>query len=443
MKVESDVMARIWLGPIERALVVEHPALELDEHLKERGIEAHRMAHIPNEDELIEMINQTSAQVVFKRSKVEITRRVIESCPSLLAIQLCCIGDDSVDKQACADHGIMVFNDPVSNGRSVVELVVGSLISLARRLFTTSITCRKGEWDKSQRERYEVYGKHIGILGLGNIGRAVARALTGLGLHIHFHDTRQVSIELGKEMGWTYHESVSELFRACDCITVHLSARDIQGSSNEGIITAEHFSLLGESRPEGMRTFINFGRGFIHTPEDLIGAINAGHVKRAAVDVYPHEPRKGSGWSNPYAECAEVAVYPHIGASTQEAQPRIAARVSETLGNFSLRGAVRDTPFETRTRLNLSNRGRSGEAMLMVCHSTARGTKRAIDEAIYEAGVSNLSSVHTDFAEYEMAYDLALIDQPLSETQLEHLIKRAEELTSLTGAIRSIRQVRL
>jgi D-3-phosphoglycerate dehydrogenase len=100
-------------------------------------------------------------------------------------------------------------------------------------------------------------------------------------------------------------------------------------------VRAEHFAQLGANRPDGMRTFINFGRGFIHTPEALIEAINLGHVKRAAVDVYPHEPRKGSGWHNPYVSCSDIAVFPHIGASTQEAQPRIAARVSETFGDFS------------------------------------------------------------------------------------------------------------
>ena len=77
----------------------------------------------------------------------------------------------------------------------------------------------------------------------------------------------------------------------------------------------------------------------------------------------------------------------------------------------------------------------------MVCHSTARGTKSAIDEAIYEAGVSNLSSVHTDFDEYRMAYDLALIDRPLSPEQLQMLIQRAEDLTQQDNAIRSVRQV--
>jgi D-3-phosphoglycerate dehydrogenase / 2-oxoglutarate reductase len=434
-------MARIWNGPIKRAIVVEHPALELDTYLQNQDMIIHRMAHIPAEEELIKTINEHKSQVIFKRSKVEVTRQLIESCPSLLAVQLCCIGDDSVDKSACADHGIMIFNDPISNGRSVVEMVVGNLIALSRRFYETNQSCRTGVWEKTQHERYEIQGKHLGILGLGNIGRTVARSLSNLGMKIHFYDTRQVSIELGKEMGWTHHESIESLFRSSECVTVHFSARDVNGHSNQGIINAEHFSLLGADRPEGMRIFINFGRGFIHSPEDLIEATNKGYVKRAAVDVYPHEPRKGSGWLNPYQNCEKVAVFPHIGASTKEAQPRIAARVSETFGQFSKSGAVRDTPYQTRTELNLSNTGRSGTAFLMVCHSTARGTKRAIDEAIYEAGVSNLSSVHTDFDEYRMAYDLALIDRPLSSEQLQMLIQRADDLTQQTNAIRSVRQV--
>ena len=136
-------MARIWNGPIKRALVVEHPAIELDQFfLQKQGMDVYRMGHIPAQDELIKVINEKQSQVIFKRSKVEVTRELIESCPSLLAVQLCCIGDDSVDKNACAEHGIMIFNDPISNGRSVVEMVVGNLISLARRFYETNVSCR-------------------------------------------------------------------------------------------------------------------------------------------------------------------------------------------------------------------------------------------------------------------------------------------------------------
>ena len=434
-------MSRIWTGPIGSALVLESPAAELDGLLEEQGVRVTRLKAIPNEDELIEEINRLGAQAVFKRSKVEITRRVVESCPSLLVVQLCCIGDDSVDKRACADHGVMVFNDPISNGRSVVELVIGNLIALARRLYSTNDHCRQGGWDKSHHERYEVLGKRLGVVGLGNIGRGVARAAAALGMKVHFYDTRQVSLELGKELGWTPHDTLESLFRACECVTVHLSARDVKGVSNEGLITESHLMQLGADCPEGLRVFINFARGFVHTPEALRAAVEAGAVKGAAVDVYPDEPRKQGEWVNPYRDEPRVVVFPHIGASTQEAQPRIARRVAETFGEFSSLGAVRDTPFSARVQLSLSAQARPGQALLMVCHSTARGTKRAIDEAIYEAGVSNIASAHVDFDEYGVAYDLALIDGPLSAEQVQDLIGRAGRLTGREGAIRAIRQV--
>jgi D-3-phosphoglycerate dehydrogenase / 2-oxoglutarate reductase len=131
-------MARILNGGIEKALVLENPSDLLDSLLRKEGFTVRRLSKTPAEDELIKEVNDFGAQAIFKRSKVAVTRKVIEACPSLLVIQLCCIGDDSVDKVACAEHGIMVFNDPISNGRSVVELVIGNLITLSRRLFETN-----------------------------------------------------------------------------------------------------------------------------------------------------------------------------------------------------------------------------------------------------------------------------------------------------------------
>ena len=115
-------MSRVLMGPLSRAVVVENPDASLDGLLGEQGIEVTRLDETPDEEALIGVLKETKAQVLFKRSRVPVTRDMIEACPDLFAIQLCCIGDDSVDKQACADHGVLVFNDPVSNGRSVVEL---------------------------------------------------------------------------------------------------------------------------------------------------------------------------------------------------------------------------------------------------------------------------------------------------------------------------------
>jgi D-3-phosphoglycerate dehydrogenase len=114
------------MGSIVRALVVEDPDLSLDRWLNEGGVEVHRVSGAPDEAELIKLLALHNSQVVFKRSRTEVTRQVIEQTPGLLRVQLCCIGDDSVDKQACGDDGVLVFNDPVPSIRVVVKKHVSS-----------------------------------------------------------------------------------------------------------------------------------------------------------------------------------------------------------------------------------------------------------------------------------------------------------------------------
>lgn len=439
-------MARIHLGPLERALVVEDPDTSLDGLLEAQGIAVRRVrGTAPDTGSMIELMAETRAQVLLKRSRVPVTRELVEASPDLLLVQLCCIGDDSVDKQACADHGVMVLNDPVSNGRSVVELVIAHLIGLSRRLVETDASCRAGAWEKSNTGRYEIMGKTLGVLGMGNIGRATARACEALGMRICFYDSRQVAHEVGQELGWRACASIEEVMRTSDCVTVHLSARDVRGNSNAGILTRELLGQLGADRPEDSpRVFVNLSRGFLFEPADLIAAVESGAIRRAAVDVYPSEPRgKRDPWINPYRDEHRVVVTPHIGASTQEAQPRIARRVAETVRRFSTLGTVRDCVYSPRSRIGLGDDVAKAGAVLSVAHSTIRGTKRAIDDAIYAAGASNLSSAHKDFASFGVAYDVAALDRPLSEEQLRRLVQDAKDQLGDESAIRSVRQVRL
>ena len=435
-------MARILTEPISRALIVEEPHATLDEMLRRGGIEPHRIAAAKTEDVLVDAIHRIGAQVLFKRSRVPVTRSVLEACPSLFAVQLCCIGDDSVDKEACADHGVMVFNDPVSNGRSVVELVVGHLIALSRRLFETDQQMHSNRWNKSSLGRYEVLGKRVGIVGLGNIGRQVARVCEHLGMDVVFHDTRLVAQEVGSEFGWTYEEDLATLFRTTDIVTIHTSARDARGRDNSGMLD-EVLGQIGADRDEASpRIFLNLARGTLYSPEALLEAVRAGHIRRAAVDVYPNEPAPGDeAWVNPYRNEPRIVCTPHIGAATQEAQPRIARRVAAGVVSFASRGSVRDCVFAPRVRLNLSSHP-DAAAALAVVHSVSRGTKKAVDDAIYRAGVSNLGSVHHDFS-VGCAYDLSMLDRPLSDGELSDLVRHAREISGDEHAIRTIRQVSL
>ena len=132
---------------------------------------------------------------------------------------------------------------------------------------------------------------------------------------------------------------------------------------------------------------------------------------------------------------------PHIGAATQEAQPRIALRVAKTIGNYSRYGSVRDCVFAPRATLSLKDSAR-GNTVLAVAHSTARGTKKAVDDAIYRADANNLGSMHRDF-DIGVAYDLSLLDRPLTDAEVQTLIAKAAELSQDQNAIRSVRQIQV
>lgn len=437
-------MSRIIQGPLRRALIVENPNAVLDELLLQGGFEqVTRVAESPEPARLIELLQQTRAQVLFKRSRVQVTDAVLAACPELVSIQLCSIGDDSVDKAAAAARGVLVFNDPVSNGRSVVELAVGHLIALSRRLYETCPQTLAGDWEKSNRERYEIQGKVLGLVGLGNIGRAVARACSALGMHIRFYDNRRVAQEVGQEMGWESAESLESLFRGSDAVSLHTSAFDHQGHDNTGSISRELLFQLGADRPESSpRLLLNLARGNLLAPQDLLDAVQNGPIRRAAVDVYPDEPRaNGPGWACPYAAEPRIAATPHIGAATQEAQPRIARRVAQTTLGFSTACELRDCTFSPRTTISMRDDLRPGRALLMVLHSTVRGTKKALDEAVYEAGADNLRSQHRDFADWGLAVEVILLDRPLDQAALASIEERTAQVTGDPRAVRRIRQV--
>ena len=432
-------MARVRTAPFDTGLVIESPHRSLDAHLADVGLTAVRLDKVLDQDTLISAIRKHDAQVLFKRSRVPVTAELLDACPSLHAVQLCCIGDDSVDKAACAARGVMVFNDPVSNARSVVEMAVGHLIALCRRFYETNDETHVHRWDKSDRGRYEVLGKRLGVVGLGNIGRQTARAAESLGMEIWFYDNRFVAQEVGVEMGWKRAGDLGELFRQSDMVTCHTSAKDAWGNDNDGLLDP-YLAQLGLERPDDSpRIFLNLARGNLFDPERLRDAVAGGRIRRAAVDVYPDEPRPGEAWTNPYADLPQIVCTPHIGAATEEAQPRIARRVARTIGAFSRFGSIRDCVFSPRLELSVPQ-PQPGQATLAVVHSTAVGTKKAVADAIYEARVSTLGSAQQDLP-LGVAYDLSVLERPLTDDELHNLIAIAQRVSGDPHAIRAVRQV--
>lgn len=431
---------RIGKGPFRHALVLESPDPTLDDHLRAAGIEPFRPEEAPDEDDLIRILEQAPYELIFKRSRVPITPRVLDAAPHLFGVMLACIGDDSVDKVACADRGVLVFNDPVSNAQSVNELTFGNILSLARRGFHAVDETRSHHFGKSQKQRYEIYGKTLGIFGLGNIGKLVAKTGEALGMKIAFYDNRPSAVEVGKLMGWTEAKDVEALFKMSDIVTAHVSAVDYQDRDNSGVLTYEHFKAMGDKDYDSPRIFINVARGNIHTSDDLLRAVEEGHVRQAMVDVFPEEPRNAADdWTNPYADNPNIFGTPHIGAATLEAQPRIAAHIGRTTRDFSYYGSVRNCVFAPQHEINVPAAGYNN--ILTVVHSSERGTKRAVAESIYNAGASSLVSTHRDFEKYGVAYEIIATDKPLSDDEIQEMIQRGQEHSKADFAIRAVRQV--
>ncbi|MEL6179581.1 MAG: 3-phosphoglycerate dehydrogenase, partial [Myxococcota bacterium] len=145
---------------------------------------------------------------------------------------------------------------------------------------------------------------------------------------------------------------------------------------------------------------------------------------------------------NPYADVPQIYATPHIGAATQEAQPRIAKRVARTVRLFNDYGSVRDCVFFPKHPIGL-HQGERPSYILSVIHSDLRGTKKAVDETIYDAGLSNLSSVHRDVSKYGVAYDLNALDGPLNDAQIEGLIERAIRFSGDATPVRAIRMIKV
>lgn len=434
---------RLLPGAFRKALILENPDPSLDEQLRAQGIEPDRLPEAATQDRafVIERLKEGQHDLIFKRSRFEVDAEVVAASDRLAAVMLCCIGDDSVNKAACAARGVLVMNDPVSNSRSVVEMVFGELICMARRIFDANDAGRTNLWTKDNRRRYELKGKTLSVVGLGNIGKQVAQMAEAFGMEVVFYDRSVIAREVGLALDWMSVDTLEEAFRQGDFVTLHLSAEDPSGRSNRDLITYEHFAQIGAERgEESPRLFVNAARGFLYDPDDLKRAVDEGHVQAAAVDVFPEEPgSKRDPWENPYAgHSGQIVTTPHIGAATQEAQPRIARRMAATARLFHTLGTVRDTPLDPKRTIGVSTR--PPFTVLAIVHADVRGTRKAITDTVYEAGADTMETAQQDFKKHGIAYEVMALDQPLGADALGALVERARELSGDAAAIRSIRQ---
>lgn len=283
------------------------------------NIEFHKTALA--EDELIEKIAE--AHFIGIRSRTQLTAKVLEHANKLVAIGCFCIGTNQVDLDAASDKGIVVFNAPYSNTRSVAELVLGQLILLLRGIPEKNAVCHRGGWIKSAVGSYETRGKRLGIIGYGSIGTQLSVLAESLGMEVCFFDII-TKLPLGNAR---QIKSIEELLATCDVISLHVP----ETPSTMMMIGAKEIAQIKKGA-----IVINASRGTVVDLDALAYAIKAGNIAGAAIDVFPVEPKgNDEEFVSPLRGLDNVILTPHIGGSTMEAQENIGVEVAEKLIQYS------------------------------------------------------------------------------------------------------------
>ncbi len=289
-----------------RVLLLENVHPEAERLFREQGFPVEIVKGALSEDELMERIKGVS--ILGIRSKTQVTERVLEAADRLLAVGAFCIGTNQIDLAGCLRRGIAVFNAPFSNTRSVVELALGQLIMLARRIPYLNPKMHRGEWDKSAGGAFEVRGKTLGIVGYGNIGSQLSVVAEAIGMRVIFYDTAE-KLVLGNA---TRATSLHELLAQADIVTLHVDGR----SENTHLIAAAELALM---KPGAI--LLNLSRGHVLDLDALAESIKTGHLGGASVDVFPYEPKTNDEpFESPLRGLPNVLITPHIGGSTAEAQ---------------------------------------------------------------------------------------------------------------------------
>ena len=275
-----------------------------------------------DKDELGNILREFDILVI--RSATKVTADILAQAEggNLKLIIRAGVGIDNIDIPYATKVGVIVKNTPNASSDSVAELAIGHMFALARFIAISNYTMREGQWNKKKYEGIELKGKTLGIIGMGRIGRALAKRAEALGMNIIYNDM------FGKQDNLTYEFSnLENLLKLSDFISLHVPYDKEKGA----LIGKAQFDIM----KEGVY-LINCSRGKVVEESALLEALNSGKVAGAGIDVFEEEPTKNKELVNHY----RVSVTPHIGASTKEAQERIGEEVVTTIVDFAANNLV-------------------------------------------------------------------------------------------------------
>jgi len=287
-----------------------------------RGIEADYEPGMSPET-LLQRIGDYDGLAV--RSATKVTDQVLERAERLKVVGRAGIGVDNIDLGAATAAGVVVMNTPFGNAITTAEHTVAMMMAMARQIPQADRSTRAGKWEKSRFMGVEVTGKTLGLIGCGNIGSIVADRAHGLKLRVLVYDP-YLSHERAEDLNIEKVE-LDELLARADFISLHTPLTD----HTRGLIDA---AALAKTKP-GVR-ILNCARGGLVVESALKEAIESGHVAGAAFDVFEVEPAR----DNPLFDLEQMIVTPHLGASTTEAQEKVALQVAEQMADYLVDGAI-------------------------------------------------------------------------------------------------------
>lgn len=362
------------------------------------------------EDELIEKIKDV--HFIGIRSRTQLTPKVFDHAKKLVAVGCFCIGTNQVDLAAAREKGIVVFNAPFSNTRSVAELVLGEILLLIRGVPEKSAKAHRGVWNKSAVGSFEARGKTLGIVGYGHIGTQLGIMAENIGMKVQYFDI-ETKLSLGNA---TQVNTMEELLSTSDVISLHVPE------------TAQTQNMIGAVEFEQMKQgsiFINASRGTVVDIDALAEAIKGKKLAGAAIDVFPIEPKSNDEeFVSPLRGLDNVLLTPHVGGSTQEAQENIGIEVAGKLAKYSDNGS-------TLSAVNfpeVSLPEHIGRSRLLHIHQNQPGVLTKINEAFARHNIN----IAAQYLQTDDVLGYVVIDVDADDSKLA-----LKELKAIEGTVKA------
>jgi D-3-phosphoglycerate dehydrogenase len=362
------------------------------------------------DDELIAKIKD--AHFVGIRSRTQLSEKVLNAAKKLIAVGCFCIGTNQVNLQAAEKRGIVVFNAPFSNTRSVAELVLGQIIILLRGIVQKNAMAHRGQWDKSAINSYEARGKTLGIIGYGHIGTQLSILAEHLGMRVQFYDIED-KLVLGNS---TQVKTLKQLLNTSDVVSLHVP----ETPHTQNMISKKELNQMKDGA-----ILINAARGTIIDIDALCVALDSKKLMGAAIDVFPVEPKSNAEeFSSPLRKFDNVILTPHVGGSTQEAQQNIGIEVAGKLVKYSDNGSTLSAVnFPEVSLPEHTNRSR-----LLHIHENRPGVLTQINQAFADKDI-NIAAQYLQTSE-NIGYVVVDIE---SKNEAQGL----EQLAAIQGTIKT------